>query len=213
MKIVFRRRLTYSQLAATGALVLAASGFAIAATGSNGVINACAAKRGGALRVAKKCRHTENRVSWNRQGPAGAAGQNGQNGQPGTNGQNGQDGQPGQNGQTGAPGSARAYGRVLADGTLDTAHSKNVTGSTKAGGAGSGVYCVAISNATPADSVMVASPDYHEATSAEIIAPDSLAGACPAGQFEVQTGRVNSTTAGTDAGETPTDEGFEFVIP
>jgi hypothetical protein len=211
MKIEFRRRVTYSQLAATGALVLAASGFAIAATGSSGVINACAAKRGGALRVAKKCRHTEKRVSWNRQGPAGAAGQTGQNGQPGTNGQNGQAGQNGLDGQNGAPGSARAYGRVLADGTLDTAHSKNVTGSTKVG---SSEYCVAVSNATPADSVMVASPDYFEATGAEIIAPENPADACSAGQFEVETGRVHIGAAlNADAGETPTAEGFVFVIP
>ncbi|MBV9311416.1 MAG: hypothetical protein JOZ73_11315 [Solirubrobacterales bacterium] len=66
------------------ALVIAAvSGWAYSAFGAGGVINACAKKKGGALRIAKKCKKKERKVSWNQQGPAG---QNGKNGTNGTNG-------------------------------------------------------------------------------------------------------------------------------
>lgn len=71
-------------------LVVAGSGWAFAATAaSNKVIHACAAKRGGALRLAGKCSKTERAVTWNVQGVPG------KNGFNGTNGTNGTDGAPG----------------------------------------------------------------------------------------------------------------------
>jgi hypothetical protein len=96
------------------AVVLAASaGWAFAATTrSSGVIHACAAKGGGALRLARVCHKNERAVSRNVQGIPG------KNGTNGTNGTNGMNGSNGTNGTSGAPGTARAYGRVAADGTL-----------------------------------------------------------------------------------------------
>jgi hypothetical protein len=62
----------------------AGGGWAFAAiTGSSGVIHACAAKRGGALRLAVKCKHNERAISWNMQGIPGNNGTNGTNGAPG----------------------------------------------------------------------------------------------------------------------------------
>lgn len=95
-------------LAIIAALLLAcgAAGFAIAKSGSSATktIKACAKKKGGALRIAKKCKKGERRVTWSvtgvrgQQGPAGAqgsAGPNGANGANGTNGANGVNGTSG----------------------------------------------------------------------------------------------------------------------
>jgi hypothetical protein len=80
-------------------LVCGASGFAIAQSGTaSKPIKACAKKKGGALRKAKKCRRGERRVTWAKtgvpgatgpQGPAGPAGNGGAPGAPGTNGTDG----------------------------------------------------------------------------------------------------------------------------
>jgi hypothetical protein len=70
----------------------AGGGYAFAATTSNGVIRACAAKRGGALRAARKCRKSERAVLWNMRGVPGKNGTNGSNGTNGTNGTNGASG-------------------------------------------------------------------------------------------------------------------------
>jgi hypothetical protein len=81
-------------------LLLTAAGWAVAATNdSAGVIHACAATRGGALRLAVSCRKHERAVAWNVQGAPGKDGING------LNGTNGSSGAPG---ATGAPGMARA---------------------------------------------------------------------------------------------------------
>jgi hypothetical protein len=71
----------------TIALVLAASGFAVAAIpGPNGNIRGCFKKKGGKLRVIqhnKKCRQGERRLVWSKRGPAGAPGQPGARGETG----------------------------------------------------------------------------------------------------------------------------------
>jgi hypothetical protein len=90
-------------------LLLTAAGWAVAATNGSGVIHACAATRGGALRLAVSCRKHERAVAWNVQGVPGKDGSNG------IDGTNGSSGAPG---ATGAPGTARAYGLVAPDGTL-----------------------------------------------------------------------------------------------
>jgi hypothetical protein len=81
------RALSYLVAAAAGAL-LAGGGWAIAAS-SSGVIRACSGKKGGALRIATKCKKSERSVSWNQQGlrglqgPVGATGAQGPAGSAG----------------------------------------------------------------------------------------------------------------------------------
>jgi hypothetical protein len=60
-------------------LLVAGGGWAIAAS-SGGVITACAAKSGGALRIATGCKASERPVSWNKVGPRGPTGLRGARG-------------------------------------------------------------------------------------------------------------------------------------
>jgi hypothetical protein len=104
---------------ATVAVFLALGGGAIAATSltsGDGTITACVAKKSGAVRVVaagKKCPKGTRKLTWNQ------AGKPGPQGQPGA---------PGEPGAAGSPGTAQAYAHVLANGTLDLAHSKGVNG-------------------------------------------------------------------------------------
>jgi hypothetical protein len=83
----FRRRLTYANVAATVALVLAMSGFAVAAIpGPDGVIHGCYQKTKGTLRVATKCSKSEKAIAWNQKGPQGLQGIQGIQGIQGTQG-------------------------------------------------------------------------------------------------------------------------------
>jgi hypothetical protein len=59
---------------AVAALLVACGGLAIAAGSSSPVIRACANKKTGVLRLAKKCRKHERSLSWNKQGIPGAHG-------------------------------------------------------------------------------------------------------------------------------------------
>jgi hypothetical protein len=83
-----RRHLSYANVAATLALVLAASGGAVAATGgftSGGKLQACVTG-GGSLKLVKagaKCRKGQKLVSWSQAGPAGPKGVAGAPGAPG----------------------------------------------------------------------------------------------------------------------------------
>jgi len=86
------RHLTYANVTATLALVLAMTGGAIAATGgftSGGKLQACVGS-GGALKLLKsgqKCHHGQQQVVWSQigpRGPAGPAGPSGLAGQSGT---------------------------------------------------------------------------------------------------------------------------------
>ena len=71
-------------------------------------VKACAKKSGGALRLGKKCRKGERRVTWavrgptGRTGPRGAAGVAGKDGVQGTNGANGTNGTNGTDGVDGS---------------------------------------------------------------------------------------------------------------
>lgn len=91
---------------AAGLLGLAAggSGWAVAATAGSPVIRACANKRTGALRLARRCRHNERRVTWNQVGPQGPAGPRGRTGLTGRTGAAGAPGATGAIGAQGAPG-------------------------------------------------------------------------------------------------------------
>jgi hypothetical protein len=86
-----RQRLTYSNVMATVAVFIALGGAAIASIpGSGGVIKACYAKSGGALRAIdskKSCsKKHERTLRWSQQGPRGLQGVQGFQGQPGLNG-------------------------------------------------------------------------------------------------------------------------------
>src|SRR3954451_2393263 len=95
------------------ALVVAVTGVGIAAIpAGNGVISACYAKKGGAVRVIdtakkQKCTRKEKALSFNQKGlpgPKGDTGAQGAQGGPGvagTNGSKGIDGSPGQPGSSG----------------------------------------------------------------------------------------------------------------
>jgi hypothetical protein len=76
---------------------------AIAQSGSGAPkkIKACAKKKGGALRLGKKCRKRERRVTWAVRGPTGLTGARGK---AGIVGNDGAQGPPGTNGSNGASG-------------------------------------------------------------------------------------------------------------
>jgi hypothetical protein len=82
-----RRHATYANVAATCALILGLTGFAVAAIPSpDGVINGCYQKKKGSLRVieqGRKCAKSEKPISWNQTGPKGAPGVQGTAGVPG----------------------------------------------------------------------------------------------------------------------------------
>src|SRR5205085_2950000 len=93
MQIPVAATLRLGHIVVLASLVLAAGGgWALAASGSGNVIKACANKKTGALRLAKKCRRNERPVSWSIQGPQGVPGKNGTNGTSGSNGTNGTNG-------------------------------------------------------------------------------------------------------------------------
>jgi hypothetical protein len=89
-------------VAAAVLLLCGASGYAIAQSGSAApkTIKACA-KKSGALRLAKKCRKGERRVTWAVKGPAGLTGPAGAAGPAGQNGAQGASGTSGANGTSG----------------------------------------------------------------------------------------------------------------
>jgi hypothetical protein len=81
--------LTYANVAATLALVLALSGGAFAATGgftSNGKLQACVNGEGGLklVKAGKRCKNGQQHVSWSEAGPAGPKGATGAQGPAGT---------------------------------------------------------------------------------------------------------------------------------
>ena len=127
------------------ALFIAATGFAVGAIpGRDGVIHACYKKKGGALRVVaagKKCPRGTRALSWNQRGLAGA------NGPKGANGPRGATGVQGVGGAKGEAGTAVAYARVAADGTLEPGdngkQNKNVVAGNVEHDAttGAGHYC------------------------------------------------------------------------
>jgi hypothetical protein len=86
------------------ALVLAAGGITYAATSSESVIRACANKRTGVLRIAKRCKRNERRVTWGVVGPQGRQGVRGFTGSRGFSGATGTGGAPGKAGPTGPEG-------------------------------------------------------------------------------------------------------------
>jgi len=207
-----RSRLTYANVAATGALVFAMSGFAVASIpGPGGVVKGCYSKSTGSLRVIdskKGCsKKHERTLSWNQQGPRGLQGiQGGQ-------------------GIQGIPGTARAYGQVASSGMVT--RSQNVTGVTKPFGL-PGRYCIALAAGIDASQTGVVATPNHSDDSTNFPSTNgsqalaewlSVAPDCPAGQLEVETGIRQVQTVGSADGDVRTvnllhlDEGFFFVVP
>jgi hypothetical protein len=135
----------------------------------------------------------------------------------------GERGPAGPTGPAGPAGSARAYGYVNADGTLDPARSRG--GATVTHAAGTDIYCITIPGISSASNVMSVSLDFAgSATSSPPPAPgDSIglvevdyapAAPCTAGQFEVHTlastfDGVSGAHLGNDVDEQP----FVFIVP
>jgi hypothetical protein len=129
-------------IVALAALFIAVTGFALAAIpGRDGVIHACYKKQGGALSVVaggKKCPRGTRALSWNQRGRTGANGPKGANGQAGVQ---------GVEGKKGDAGTAVAYARVAANGTLEPGdngkQNKNVVAGNVEHDAttGAGHYC------------------------------------------------------------------------
>jgi hypothetical protein len=131
------------------------------------------------------------------QGPQGAAGSQGPQGAAGPQG-----------------GTARAYGYVKADGTLDSARSSaNVAPPSKPT---PGRYCITISGLSPSTAVMLVDPDFDTdstspATATKAFAePRSNSNGCQAGQWYVQTMKL---TIGSPGSLALNDEPFFFAVP
>lgn len=122
--------LTYANVAATLAMVLALSGGAIAATGaltSGGKLQACVNAEGALklVKAGKRCKKGQKLVSWNQAGPAGPSGA------PGAPGAQGPGGAAGATGPAGAPGASAVtlWAEVNASGELVASSGvTNVTG-------------------------------------------------------------------------------------
>jgi hypothetical protein len=84
-----RAALTYANVTATIAMFAALGGGAFAASslvGPNGTVNGCVNTKAGSTRVVKlgkKCRKGERRLTWSQQGPQGSQGPQGDQGAPG----------------------------------------------------------------------------------------------------------------------------------
>ena len=129
MQLTPRRRWTKAVIAAVATVgVISGTAYATGLVPSAGTIRACAAKRGGALRVVgagASCRTSERRLTWNvagapgnagARGPAGAAGGVGPAGPPGPA---GGVGPAGPAGAQGPPGPAAVLGLTYPSQTFD----------------------------------------------------------------------------------------------
>jgi hypothetical protein len=122
-----RRHISYANVAATLALVLALSGGAIAATGgfaSGGRLQACVNHEGGLklLKSGQKCKRGQKLVSWNQTGPAGPKGATGATGSAGA---------PGAPGAPGTP-ATTLWAEYTAGGLVASSGVTNVAGNAEA---------------------------------------------------------------------------------
>ena len=116
-----RSHLSYANVVATAALLLAMSGGAIAATGgfdSGGTLKACVNGEGAIklLKSGKHCRRGQMTIAWNQTGPAGPKGATGATGASGATGAPGANGQP----------TNLMWARIGEKGTIEDSH--GVTG-------------------------------------------------------------------------------------
>lgn len=118
-------------------VALGGTGYAAVSLPRNSVGTAQLKK--GAVTKTKISKKTIAALKGNR-GPAGPAGTTGATGPPGAAGANGTNGTNGTPGAPGPAGTALGYAHVNANGTVDAAHSKNVT-SAMVSHPGTGEYC------------------------------------------------------------------------
>jgi len=200
-----RQHLTYSKVAATLAVFLAAGGVAWAASGSGGVIHACYKKRGGALRIAHRCRHGEKRLSWNQVGPLGprgARGTTGRTGVAGATGPQGPTGKEGAKGETGRPGQARAWATITPGSPATIKPGSHGVVSAKTF---SGITCVFLD-----PSIEVASTSPVVTSKIEDITFAASPGSCSEGLTEgVQVKGFDNKNGGV----VNTTETFSIVVP
>jgi hypothetical protein len=149
----------------------------------------------------------------------------GSQGIQGIQGVQGTQGPPGVQGVQGLPGTARAYGRVRADGALT--RSKNVAGVTEILGGLGGVYCIALAPGIDASQTgLVATPDFNGDSTDEganalqaFVEWNSAATSCPTGQLEVDTFFRSEETGGSSDGDVRTvsntfgNQAFFFIVP
>jgi hypothetical protein len=94
----FKRSMRFWIVSAAAAAVFAGAAYATI-PGSDGVIHACYAKSGGALRVidasVTNCKAGETSLNWDQQGQPGPKGDPGEPGPPGPQGEQGEPGAPG----------------------------------------------------------------------------------------------------------------------
>lgn len=123
--------------------------------------------------------------------PAGPQGPQGPQGSQGPQGEKGDQGPQGVKGDPGEPGTARGYALVNANGTLDTANSKNVDRATKVD---TGFYCVNFTFGVPKN--LVATPRIGVGQ----VGVWPTSGACfnPSGSFNVQVRTANATGGAAD---------------
>ncbi len=204
------------------AIFIALSGTAVAAfdpVGSDGDIDACVDKKTKQLTLAKQnCKKGTKAVSWSATGPAGPAGATGPQGETGPQ------------GATGAAGTARGYGLVQPSGFLS--NSRNATVSHPA----TGVYCVAVTGASPATDVILVSAEYGTisqgiatlqatdettddplnggSSEAPLALWDAAPDTCLAGSYEIQTAEQRIDTNSHDLTMfNISNAGFTFVVP
>jgi hypothetical protein len=207
-----RRHVSYANVAATLALVLAMSGGALAASGgfsSGGTLKACANEEGviRLLKAGKSCKKGQKAVSWNEVGPAGAkgaagsagsAGPTGATGPAGAKGADGAKGKEGPEGQEGPPGTALAYASyegafgTLADGTL----AENLT-AANLDRREAGVYCLKNLGFVPQTAMVSANNSFG---TNNIVASVTVVSGIPlSGCAEGETVRIRTVASNTGA--------------
>ncbi len=198
-----RRHLSYANVAATLALVLAMSGGAVAASGglsSGGTLRACANEEGAIrlLKAGKHCKRGQKSVSWNQQGPAGAKGTPGAASAPGAS------GPAGVPGKDGSPGTAIAYGTFEASGTLEPETNSTALTTANVDHVETGVYCFRNLSFTP-NTAMVAPNNAFgaNATVVSVLVSTKVNAPCKEGEH-VRVRTAVSTTG------TLTDEPFNI---
>ena len=168
---------------------------ALAATGGQGTINACYAKRGGTLHLLRHgaCKRGQGLISWSQTGPAG---NRGATGAKGSNGATGLRGPTGATGSTG-PATALAWAQVNG-GTTPSLSGGRSSGFVGVSLGNNHAYCLSPApSISPTSTTAVVAPIYYSADAgspeyAYLVSPTASSD-CPTGDFEVLT-FVSSTT-------------------
>jgi hypothetical protein len=223
---LFRRHLSYANVASTLALVFAMGGGAYAALSPvhDGVIHTCLRKSNGALRVVRagaRCGRRERALAFNQRGPVGPRGATGA---PGVTGRTGATGKTGRTGAAGrsvtsatlgvgnatCPGGGSSFTTVsgttsACNGVATSFASVDATGTLAASrgvtavqpGAGTGVYCLKLS-AAPSVGVASVRGDAAATGSAQVLIPAASATCAATGDTSAEVLTVDSS--GTAAG-------------